>query len=282
MTTQIWYHANCYDGFGAAWAAWRKFQERAIYVACAYGQPMPRHSPEDQIFIVDFSFPRAELLKLKDSVRSLIVLDHHITAARDLEGLSFAVFDMERSGAGITWDYLFPGQERPGLIDLIEDRDLWRFKKLGSEAMHAYLCAHPFSFKIWDNIEAAYSDNPIGILATGEMLLQQKKAEVKKICAHSWLSSIKGMKAAMVNTSLHWSEVGHDLLQIHPEAQIAASFTVYKDRVQWSLRSRGDIDVSALAKQFGGGGHKSAAGFYTKTLDNDMPFSVHSSISREP
>jgi nanoRNase/pAp phosphatase (c-di-AMP/oligoRNAs hydrolase) len=28
-----------------------------------------------------------------------------------------------------------------------------------------------------------------------------------------------------------------------------------------SLRSKGDFDVSAIAKRFGGGGHKNAAGF---------------------
>jgi nanoRNase/pAp phosphatase (c-di-AMP/oligoRNAs hydrolase) len=33
--------------------------------------------------------------------------------------------------------------------------------------------------------------------------------------------------------------------------------------VQWGLRSRNDCDVSIIAQQFSGGGHKHAAGFVT-------------------
>ena len=32
-------------------------------------------------------------------------------------------------------------------------------------------------------------------------------------------------------------------------------------KIQFSLRSNGDIDVSAIAKIYNGGGHKNAAGF---------------------
>ena len=37
-------------------------------------------------------------------------------------------------------------------------------------------------------------------------------------------------------------------------------------RFQYSLRSRGDFDVSELAKKHGGGGHKGAAGFVVDEL----------------
>lgn len=40
----------------------------------------------------------------------------------------------------------------------------------------------------------------------------------------------------------------------------------FDGKFQFSLRSRGDIDVSEIAKKFGGGGHKNAAGFQLKTL----------------
>ena len=41
----------------------------------------------------------------------------------------------------------------------------------------------------------------------------------------------------------------------------ACYFEVEQNRFQYSLRSRGDFDVSEIAKKFGGGGHKNAAGF---------------------
>ena len=35
------YHADCSDGFGAAWAAWKRLGNRAEYHACKHGQPPP-------------------------------------------------------------------------------------------------------------------------------------------------------------------------------------------------------------------------------------------------
>ncbi len=40
-----------------------------------------------------------------------------------------------------------------------------------------------------------------------------------------------------------------------------------KDRYKFSLRSKGELDVSRLAQEFGGGGHKSAAGFVGEKED---------------
>jgi len=44
-------------------------------------------------------------------------------------------------------------------------------------------------------------------------------------------------------------------------AQVAILMRPGDQRVRVSLRSRGAVDVSAVAKQFGGGGHHNAAGF---------------------
>jgi oligoribonuclease NrnB/cAMP/cGMP phosphodiesterase (DHH superfamily) len=51
----------------------------------------------------------------------------------------------------------------------------------------------------------------------------------------------------------------HQALEEHPEAKVSCQVNVDKGSV--SLRSRGDYDVASMAKYFGGGGHKAAAGF---------------------
>lgn len=38
MKPLVLYHANCADGFGAAFAAWLKLGDEAEYVACSYGK----------------------------------------------------------------------------------------------------------------------------------------------------------------------------------------------------------------------------------------------------
>jgi hypothetical protein len=151
------YHRDCADGFAAAWAVHRRFGAAVDFVAAKYGDPPPKCAGRD-VLVVDFSYPREVLEAMAQEARSVLVLDHHKTAAEQLAGLPSAegladqwlgsiknwkgaaptanggktnlatVFDMNRSGAGITWDYLHPGVPRPCLIDLVEDRDLWRFK----------------------------------------------------------------------------------------------------------------------------------------------------------
>ncbi len=54
------------------------------------------------------------------------------------------------------------------------------------------------------------------------------------------------------------SEVAGELSEGHP---FAAVYVETSTDIIWSLRSRGDFDVSEIAKKFGGGGHKNAAGF---------------------
>src|SRR5688500_3788876 len=100
----VLYHGNCHDGFGAAWAARRKFGDAAVYQPVTHGYPPPTMPPGSEVLIVDFAYPRSTLLELDDQ-HQVQVLDHHKTAQTDLEGLGFCIFDLERSGAMLTWEY---------------------------------------------------------------------------------------------------------------------------------------------------------------------------------
>jgi uncharacterized protein len=126
----VLYHAACRDGFAAAWAIWRRFPG-SEFVPVAYGSDPPDVVDRD-VVIADFSYARPVMERIADQCASLLVLDHHQTAEAALKNFAHpkarVVFDMNRSGAGITWDHFFPGQPRPWLIDYVEDRDLWRHK----------------------------------------------------------------------------------------------------------------------------------------------------------
>ena len=110
---QVWYHANCDDGFGAAWAAGKGLGiENIDFHPVSYGEPMPKYLSDQSIFIVDFSYSREELEKLNSEVKMVMVLDHHKTAEEALKGMSFAILDMEKSGAVLSWA-LRPGRTLP-------------------------------------------------------------------------------------------------------------------------------------------------------------------------
>jgi oligoribonuclease NrnB/cAMP/cGMP phosphodiesterase (DHH superfamily) len=56
------------------------------------------------------------------------ILDHHITAKERMENLSFAIFDMNKSGTGLTWEYFYPHTPIPYFLAMLQDQDLWKFE----------------------------------------------------------------------------------------------------------------------------------------------------------
>ena len=81
------YHANCMDGFGAAWVVWKYFGGEVGMHAAGYGSPPPEVGGRD-VVIVDFSYKREVLEALAKEARSVLVLDHHKTAQEDLAGVA--------------------------------------------------------------------------------------------------------------------------------------------------------------------------------------------------
>lgn len=259
----VLYHSKCYDGFGAAYAAWKALGDSAKYIAVGYGYPPPEMPEATDIFIVDFSYPKSVLLDLAKTAH-VVLLDHHKTAEAELGGGAFVGyknplvrFDMSKSGALLTWEWFHEGKPVPLLIQHISDRDLWAFKLDGTAKIHKALVSIPMDFKVWDTLDVEQ------LKKDGEIAERLYTQLVENICEGAWTMDLDGHKIPVVNTSIAWSEVGHELTKKFPQAPFAASFTVFDTQVMWSLRSQGDFDVSAIAKKFGGGGHKNAAGFKT-------------------
>lgn len=260
------YHAQCRDGFAAAWAM-RTIYPEAVYIAANYGRKPEGYpySGQDVIF-VDFSLPREEMIEIAEACATLRVLDHHKTAEEALtdfprfDGRVMVLFDMERSGAGLAWDQYHVFGERPWFIDYVEDRDLWRFKLPDSKAINAYLGTRQFAFEEWD---ALMKPGALDVaLEAGQVVERKTHAYVTEVCknARPFFHAI-AVNAPQVDIS----EVLAELLEIHPEAKYSIGWWQRADgRFQYGLRSRpgSDVDVSELAKTLGGGGHKHAAGFH--------------------
>lgn len=279
----VLYHANCYDGFGAAYAAWKKLGNEATYIPVSYGKPPPEMPDAEVIYILDFSYNKETILALSQNAQ-VVVLDHHKTAQAELEPLirtdhngppeifnPHIVFDMNKSGAYLAWEFFH--NEKPstyGLISHISDRDLWQFKLEGSRLIHKALVSYPMDFKLWDNF------NIEELILEGRTCDRLYKQIVENIVKGSYLGKIDEHVVPMVNTSVAWSEVGEALYNKYSDYQFVASFTCFDDNIMFSLRSKGDFDVSEVAKKFGGGGHKNAAGFKVKSLDRIKSIQINS------
>ncbi len=265
--THILYHANCPDGFGAAWAAWKVLGSKASYIPVSHGDPPPSLPPHSNVAIIDFAYPREISLTLKDKVQGLIVLDHHVTAEKELEGLDFAIFDKSISGATLGWQYFHPKEEVPLFIKYLQDKDLWTWELPSSQEFSAALASYPFDFTVWESLTVDQ------LLQEGKTLLRLQKQLVDLALTKHFWANIAGYSVPVVNAMHFRSEIANLLCHKYPSAPFAA---VYQDLPQgvrgWSLRSVGDFDVASIAKSLGGGGHKNAAGFTQPSpLDSTAP-----------
>ncbi len=235
MSQLVIYHASCTDGWTAAWAAWRKFGDEAEYLPAQYGSPFPDVTGKD-VLIVDFSFARATLLEMKEKAASLRVLDHHKSAAADLEGLDFCTFDMDRSGAGITWDELHGG-ERPKLVDYVEDRDLWRFHLPRSREISAWLSSWSRGdFQCWSLLGADIETDFANCVAQGSTILRAIDMYVDGLAPHGRIVEIGGHMVPCINTTFAASELIGEMAKT---ATFAAGWFQRQDgKFVYSLRSR--------------------------------------------
>ena len=264
----VLYHGKCYDGFGAAFAAWLKLGDKDTkYIPVSYGYPPPDMPDAHDVYILDFSYDEQTLRGIKDKcIGGVVLLDHHKTAierighltSNDIPGI-IVVIDMSKSGALLAWNWFHPGIDTPMLIKYISDRDLWQFKHAGTKYVHRALVSYPMDFELW----STFLGDTSNLIVEGESLERLYSQLVSNIVNSAWTSELSGYEVPVVNTSIAWSEVGNELLVRYPDAHFAASFTVFENQIMWSLRSREDFDVSEIAKKFGGGGHKQAAGFKT-------------------
>jgi len=292
------YHGKCFDGFTAAWV-FEHFKKRGMsiidrpvtYHPAQYGEEPPDCKGKE-VWLVDFSYPRQTLIDkvIKPSMRTLI-FDHHKTAEADLKDIltevwnsglqrkdDKVVFDMHRSGAGILYDELEreyakragshipqPNGRSLWLVDYIEDRDLWAWKLPNSREVSAFTSSVPMTFAEWDAMHAMGYQR---VSEGGRSILRYIDNYGDKACANATIEKIDEFDVPCINTQyMNISDHVGKLAERHPDAPFAMGYFRRADGMwQFSLRSRGDFDVSEIAQRFGGGGHKNASGFQVATL----------------
>lgn len=264
MKPLVIYHGNCADGFSAAWCFWKKYGTACDYVAGTYQQPPPDVTGRC-VYLVDFSYPRAVVERMLAQAAHVVLIDHHMTAVEDLDGLDSDRFsahtDLHRSGAGLAWDFLFPGVPRPPLLDHVEDRDLWRFALPHTREIQAFVFAHDYRFDEWDRLMAAGPAELAQMAAAGAAIERKQRkdvAELLAVCRRRLTIGGHDVPAASLPYTLS-SDAGQAMAQGEP---FAVCYWDTADARVFSLRStEGGLDVSEVAKGYGGGGHARAAGF---------------------
>jgi hypothetical protein len=276
------YHANCWDGFCAAWVARMALGEIEA-VPAHYGTPPPDVTGRE-VYVLDFSYPFETMADMASASSAFTVLDHHQTAERaiaDLEAMFIthnmagrARFGQDKSGARMAWEFFaqiggWQGMASPWLVDYTEDRDLWRHALPESENINAALRSYPLDFALWDEFHDTVGQREMfkregAAIRRCERQIVQAHVRNARIESFGLLVgapvTVDHLHVPVVNATTLFSEIAGELAKGHPFA--ACYFDRADRKRQWSLRSAPDgVDVSEIAKALGGGGHKHAAGF---------------------
>lgn len=269
-TIKVLYHAPCTDGFAAALAAWLSLGDSAEYIPCAYGDPAPDVSGCD-VYILDFSFPEDVLHTMSKVAKSLTLLDHHVSAKRNLGQFKPVCcgkvhVDLTKSGAVLAWEHFHPNRLVPHFFKLIQTRDLWKWDSPGMADARDFLTwldTRGFDFEDWAQILKLDLCSPAYDLCVeqGHAMGIKHESMWRDVAAKPSTVTVAGVAGLMVNTaSVFTNEAGSYLAA--KSGTFGMSWRLdERGRVRCSLRSIAPFDVERLASQFGGGGHPQAAAF---------------------
>jgi len=240
--------------------------------------------PWCEVWILDFSLPEEDMLFLLDLVDGCGVVywfDHHKTA---IEGMPESITDrlagVRRDGTAacmLVWEYLFPGRPAPPAVRFIADRDVWAFE-FGDFTRGFY---EVFMLEPDTGPESAYwvkafdpkldSDEVMGEVRFGVRVWRGRMEQLKRLALEFGYEMVfryegREYRAFRLNAAPSGDlgqvikDMGYDIAwtsidKINAEGVIVIRNSLYSDVV----------DVGALCRRMGGGGHKGAAGYVVDT-----------------
>ncbi len=258
----IVYHADCPDGFGGAFAAWKKFGDTAEYMPKRHGEEPPTTLAGRNVYMIDFSYAKEVLQKLAAEANSFMILDHHEGAREAVESIPNHIFDNDHSGAAIAWSYFHPDTPLPRMLSYIEDNDLWRHAMPDSEPVSAYLHTVPMTFDAWERAVADFDDNARfeKIKEKGTIFQEYNAHVINDLARDAEKVVFEGYTVYAVNAPpLFRSKLGNVLALKQPPFAIVW-YEKY-GQLRCSLRGVGEVNLAELASRFGGNGHHNAASF---------------------
>lgn len=279
---KFYYHAPCTDGSMCAAIALKAGINPHALHAYVHGETKVEILTSGSTVVFADCCPSSKIIStLLDEQVKVYVFDHHKTAMPTLQafhGRRFfnCSFSLEKCGAQIVWENLFPGLPMPLIVDYVADRDLWKFLLLGSKEVSAKvglltihdLIGHLPELPLLHDRRQEEADRQYRAIEDlkqqGTIILEYQNTQVQRALPRVRIGMFKTLswRIALLNSTTVVSELGNYLCRtMADEIDFAAIYFDTDRHTKFSLRSIGDFDVSQIAARFGGGGHKNAAGF---------------------
>jgi uncharacterized protein len=241
------------------------------YIEIDYSKKFPLDKIKDSevVYIVDFSISPDEMEKLLKITSNVIWIDHHITAIekykdfpQKIDGLRYDGL----SGAMLTWIYLTSftyvnieeiAKNAPFFVKLVSDWDTWTFK-YGDDTRYFKTATDSMELEPtnpnWAYVEAHTND----MIETGKTMIKFRDSWAKEYMKNGFEVAFEEHKCFAVNLANCNSEYFKSI--DNGDYDILIPFSFNGTKWTYSMYSK-TIDVSEIAKKYGGGGHKGAAGF---------------------
>ncbi len=260
----IFYHGNCPDGFGGAYAAWKKFGDDAQYIGLKHERPLPVDITGKEVYFIDYCFPKPAMDDILAKAKRLVVLDHHEGIADVVEAMPEHVYDAERSGATIAWSYFHPEMPVPAFLSLVEKADRYQPLTDDERALVTYSYAQPFGFPEWDALAARIENESerAAIIERGRAYTEYFKLLVAQLANTAQLVSFEGYEVYLAGGQrMFATELGAYLRKRKPPFSL-----IIRADEEGGMRVslRGDasvVDLSKIAQKYGGNGHPGSAAF---------------------
>ena len=281
MSTICFYHSSDLDGHCSA-SIVRCSHPEAVLIPASYGVPFPwsKVRKGDAVFMVDFSLPVPEMLKLNNQC-NLIWIDHHKCIIEAMDGARVAIKGRRvvgKAGCELTWEYLCPDKPMPRFIELMGRYDVWDHsnpKRWEEEilpfeyGMRRYDTDPRNNPNLWDNLFKGQV-NLEKVKDDGMIILgYQRQFARRYMRAFAFETTFDSHRAIAVNAGATNSLFFEDLY--NPSRHDIMIAYCCRRGQDWGVSLYSDkVDVAAIARKFGGAGHPGAAGFSC----SDLPFST--------
>lgn len=257
----------------------------------------------ERVFVVDFSFPVDDMLRLHRESR-LTWIDHHKTAIEAMDGLGERIAGIRRTdfaGCELTWVFCSPqGVALPDTISRFWFRTQWphlvppAVRLLGRYDVWDHEDSECLPFQYAMRAQESWPDNmllwaslfewediPVPWLFMGESILRYEEKQNKLAAKQSFVVEIMGKQVLCLNRRGAGSKIFDSV--VDPEQHDAVLLFGYSPKRGWqcSIYAVGDTDVSGIAWTYGGGGHKGAAGFKGLPLEVQEAINTSSTMSNQ-
>lgn len=278
------YH-NDADGHASAAIVRRALGTDLTLHEMNYGDPIPWKiiTNTDRVVIVDFSLPRENMLRIAQR-NDFIWIDHHISAIEELSGISESwagIRDTREAACVLTWRYFFPNQPVPRPIVLIGDRDAWHWREEETGAFDEGLYqqdTHPENDALWGPLLDEDPKFVSQLVAQGKILREARLHNIQRqVDNYGFAVNFEGWRVMAINIrgngdiGSYIQELGYQLAYCYIDNYQNGNLMTFV-----GLYSS-EVDVSEIAKKFGGGGHRGASGFSFQR--SCSPFPEKASVS---